>query len=384
MLDNLVVTAPSRSIDSLTGHIRQEYETQRMLFNAQPLLSQRFLEGQARQIGEAIVQSSTQVRFTLLDRVVTDPSGSIRPEVVPAERREELIGGQRDRLARTDLGAAARQRLTELEASSHRSIATCAGLVRYSTAMYLVQGMLPSGRSVTYAAAEGEEIPTIPVVGELEPASAITAATDVIVEEEGHAGDELLVPYVPAARRFYLPQWVAFDDEDHLLVNSVSEAEAHLASMQRFLEILHAAVSLAPYIVADETYQQKRYGMLGQLINQGRALARYETIDIINTIKARAARHDLNRGLSLSLPYFDDQTLTMELNDFEVIPAGRIMFVPAFVVRAASEEQVNVSEDTRLSPSTRRHLLHELRMLERAFNEGADKRYETWEKEVKK
>jgi len=236
----------------------------------------------------------------------------------------------------------------------------------------MVHGMLPAGRSVSYTTLEGEEIPTIPVGDEFAPESAITAATDAIAEEgkaeEGRG--ELLVPYVPYARKFYLPQWVALDDHDRLLVNSVNEAEAHVASMQRYMSILHAALSLAPYLVADNEYQQKRYGMLGQLINQGRALARYETTEIINTIKARAARHDLNRGLSLSLPYFDDQTLTMELNDFEVIPAGRIMFVPAFVVRAASEEHVKVSEDTRLSPSTRRHLLHELRMLEQAFEDG--------------
>jgi hypothetical protein len=367
MANNFVATAPSQSIDSLTGYIRQEYETQRMLFNAQPLLAQRFLEAQARQIGAAIVQSSTQVQFTLLDRVVTDPSGAIRPEVVPAERREELIGGLRDRLARSDLGAAVRQRLTELESSPHRSIAICAGLLRYATAIYLVYGKLPAGRSVTYYAPEGEEIPTLPQMGELEPASAITASTDAIAEEESHAGDELLVPYVPAARRFYLPQWVAFDDEDHLLVNSVSEAEAHLASMQRFLEILHAAVSLAPYIVADEAYQQKRYGMLGQLINQGRALARYEMREIITEIRRRAGAHDLNRGLSLSLPYLDDQTLKMELHEFEIIPAGRIMFVPAFVVRAARERQAKVAQDTRFSHSTRKYLLAELKMLETAF-----------------
>jgi len=111
--------------------------------------------------------------------------------------------------------------------------------------------------------------------------------------------------------------------------------------------------------------------MLGQLINQGRALARYETIDIVETIKRRAARHELNRGLSLSVPYFDDQTLKMELNNFEVIPAGRIMFVPAFVVRAAREEQAKVSEDTRLSASTRKYLLAELKMLEEAFEVGS-------------
>jgi hypothetical protein len=137
--------------------------------------------------------------------------------------------------------------------------------------------------------------------------------------------------------------------------------------MQRFLSVLHQAVGLAPYIVADEDYQRKRYGMLGQLVNQGRALARYETGEIIRTIQRRAAAHDLNRGLSLSLPYFDDQALEMKLRHFQVVPAGRIMFVPAFVVRAAREEQAKVAQDTRLSPSTRQHLLAELKMLEQAF-----------------
>jgi hypothetical protein len=160
---------------------------------------------------------------------------------------------------------------------------------------------------------------------------------------------------------------VAFDDEGNLLVKDLAEAEAHLASMQRFLGILHMAVSLAPYFVCDPEYQQKRYGMLGQLINQGRALANFETFEIVTEIKRRAAAHNLNRGLSLSLPYFDDQDLVLRTHDFEVIPAGRIMFVPAFVVRAAREEEAKVAQDTRLSPSTRKYLLIELGILEKAF-----------------
>ena len=43
------------------------------------------------------------------------------------------------------------------------------------------------------------------------------------------------------------------------------------------------------------------------------------------------------------------------------------MFVPAFVVRAAREEQAKVAQDTRFSSSTRKYLLAELRMLEDAF-----------------
>ena len=147
----------------------------------------------------------------------------------------------------------------------------------------------------------------------------------------------------------------------------IGEAEAHIASMQRFLTILFAARSLAPYMVADIEFEKKRYGMLGQLVNQGRAMARYQTREIIRTIQERAKAQSLNRGLSLSLPYFDDQDLKIESYNFVIIPAGRIMFVPAFVVRAVLEERAKVAQDTRFSHSTRSHLMSELQMLGEAF-----------------
>ncbi len=362
--------AQSRIVETPASHLRDEYDRWCKLFDAQPILVQRFMESQARSLADALIQHQPQARFTLPETVVMDVNG--QPGRIPQEFREQLAGGLIDRLTRADISLALRQRLAELEQSSNRAVALGAALIRHTTAMHMVHNMLPSGRSVTYVPDEGEETPTIPLASDLEAQSAITASTDAIAEEDqsdSEAGrGELLVPYVPAARRFYLPQWVAFDDKGKLLVNSTNEAEAHIASMQRFLGLLHAAVSLTPYIVADEEYQAKRYGMLGQLINQGRALARYETGEIINTIKRRASSQDLNRGLSLSLPYFDDQTLKMKTHDFEVIPAGRIMFVPAFVVRASEQEQAKVAQDTRLSPSTRKHLLAELHELEQAFD----------------
>jgi hypothetical protein len=354
----------------VSGQLRDEYEAQRVLFEAQPPLVQRFLEAQARQLAETLTHPErvSQARFTLPDRVAVEVRG--QPQPIPAEAREQLAGGLIDRLTRGDVRSALRQRLAELEQWPNHSVATGAALVRYATVVHMVHNLLPAGRSVTYVAAEGEEIPSVPVADELEPASAITATTDAIAERESETEadrGELIVPFVPAARKFYLPRWVAFNDKGQLLVKSANEAEAHVASMQRFLSILHMAVSLATYIVADQDYQRKRYGMLGQLVNQGRALARYETEEIVRTIKQRAAAQDLNRGLSLSLPYFDDQTLEIKPYDFEIIPAGRIMFVPAFVVRAAREEQAKVVQDTRLSHSTRIHLLFELKALERAF-----------------
>jgi hypothetical protein len=258
-------------------------------------------------------------------------------------------------------------RLNELEKSANEGISVSTGLLRYAAAIYMIHNLLPAGRTVVYRACDDEQIPTIPVEDN-SPESAITQASDAIAEEGGKDNrGEVQTPFVPAARRFFLPQWVAFDDEGKLLVGSVKEAEAHVQSMQRYVMILHRALSLAPYISANEEYQHKRYGILGQLINQGRALANFKRKEIISEIKRRVEQQSLNRGLSVTLPYFDDQTLEMDKSNIEIIPAGRIMFLPAFVVRASRNEQVKVAQDTRLNASTRKHLLAQLKNLETAF-----------------
>ncbi len=366
---------PALAARNSVNPLRGEYGAWQTLFEAQPGLAQRFIEAQGRVLAEALGrrEGDTQLRFTLPDQVVLiapATAGDVAPLVpVPPEFREQLAGGLIDRLTRAHLAQAVRQRLGELEQSPNRAVAVSAGLLRFAAAEHLVRGLLPSGHTVEYTAAPGEEIPSLPVAGKLEPESAITGTGDAIAEEgRSEAGrGELLVPYVPAARRFYLPQWVAFDSDGHLLVKSISEAESHVGSMQRFLAILHMAISLAPYIVADEVYQQKRYGMLGQLVNQGRALALYRTNEIVQTIWRRAKAQDLNRGLSVSLPYFDDQDLRLRSHSFEIIPVGRILFMASFVAHAAVAEQAKVAQDTRLSASTRQHLLAELRLLEAAF-----------------
>jgi hypothetical protein len=219
------------------------------------------------------------------------------------------------RLPVKDIRAAIRQRLNQLEQSHHQAVAVSARLIRYAAVRYIVRDMLPAGDSGAV----------------------------------------------------YMPQWIAFDDE-RLLADSITEAEARVTLMQNYVSTLHLAVSLAPYIFADEEYQRKRYGMLGQLVHQGRALARYQIGVVIGKIQRRAEANALNRGLSLSLPYFDDQMLEMKMYDFEVIPSGRTLFVPAFVVLALRREQARVAQDMRLSESTRMHLLSELKTLERAFD----------------
>jgi len=349
-------------------HLREEYERQSALFDAQPTIVQRFLEAQSSQIANAFFERTHNMRFSLPDRV-TLPKTS-EPLPVPASAREQRVGKFGDLVSRRNVHETLRERFAELNKSSDRAVAVSAELLRFAAANTMVKNMLPSGRSVTYQPVDDDDIPHIPSEdASTDAASAITASTDAIAEEgqEDEGRGTLQVPYVPEARRFFLPQWIAFDSHDNLIVNSIGEAQAHIASMQRFLTILFDARSLAPYMVADEEFEKKRYGMLGQLVNQGRAMARYQTREIIRTIQDRAKAQSLNRGLSLSLPYFDDQDLKIKNHNFVIIPAGRIMFVPAFVVRAALEEQAKIAQDTRFSHSTRRHLMIELQMLGDAF-----------------
>jgi hypothetical protein len=241
--------------------LRQEYLENLDRLQAQPALVQRFLETQAAALADAILQGASQARFSLPDRVILidagQPSQTAAP--VPNELREQAVGRLMERLRRADLRTALRQRLLELEQHPNPAVALSAFLLRFSIAMHMVHNLLPSGRTVRYVAAEGEEIPSLPVEDTREPASAITAQTDAIVESEGpeNGRGELQVPYVPAARQFYLPQWVAFDLDGRLLVNSSSEAEAHIASMQRYLSILHTAVGLVSCMVADDDYQPR-------------------------------------------------------------------------------------------------------------------------------
>jgi hypothetical protein len=352
-------------INSTINHLQKEYETQKLLFESQPVLIQHFLEGQAQVIADALISKTSQARFTLPDRIVTQITqiGRDGTITIPEAQRQNMVGG----FLQGDARELLTRRLSELERSADQAIAVSAGLLRHATVIHMVHNLLPSGRTVTYRPDDDEQIPTIPVDdNSLE--SAITQASDAIVED-GNTADrgDLQTPFVPAARKFFLPQWVAFDNQGRLLVGSVKEAEAHVQSMQQYVTILHRALSLAPYMSASEEYQLKRYGILGQLVNQGRALANFKTGEIICEIKTRAEKQSLNRGLSITLPYFDDQTLQMNRTNFEIIPAGRIMFVPAFVVRAARGEQAKVAQDTRLNASTRKHLLAQLKALETAF-----------------
>lgn len=353
-----------------------EYAFIQGLFAAQPGPVRRSMEEQGRALAKALVQGAAHLAFLLPEQVLDqDPgSGSGKLLVIPKRYRWQKLGGFLGLQARSHLNDALNRRLLELENDPDRAVALSALLLRHAMAFHIVHRLLPSGQPVKYIAAGGENIPSIPV------ADGTSKGTTSSSKEQGNSP----LPCPPSARLFYLPEWVAFDDQGRLLVDSAQEAETRVKSMQGCLKALHTAAALEPCILADEEYQLKHYGMLGQLVNQGRALARFYTKQIILGIRRRAAENSLNRGFSLSLPYFDDQALELRSYDFEVIPFGRVQFVPAFVVCAVRDQEERVAQDESLSASTRRHLLAELREIEHSFESSGGSPHSGTKARIKK
>jgi hypothetical protein len=351
-------------IEKATSHLARKYEELTRLYDAQPTLTQNFLDQQAAAIVSALGQEKSRIRYQLPDRIILEGGETLD---IPSAVRPRAVGKLLKHSSRLERRTQLVQHLNALEQGMNPGLAVCGKLFRFVLARTIVHHLLPDGRTVRYRLERGDDIPSIPL--DLDPPSALLAATDAVTQSEVANLDigRLQVPFVAEARRFYLPQWVAFGDDGCLLAGSLAEAEACVASLENVVRLLLDAASICPSVVADETYQRKRTGLLGQLVNQGRALARYEIHELVKAIQRRVKANSLNRGLSLDISYFDDQVLAIKNYLLEVIPAGRIMFIPAFVVLAVRKEYDHIIQDTCLNTSTRKHLLSLLAVLEKVF-----------------
>ncbi len=301
-----------------------------LAFQIQSGETQRFLTDEAVRICAALTDSKGEIRFQLPGVVFRqgDRKGQSAPVEVPAEYRHQIIAGQLKRLPVKDIRTAFRIRLSQLENSGYSSVRIGAGLLRFAVVRRLVHDLPVEDR-----------IPTPPTAAEnADSLSAIPAG-----------GQEI--------RRMELRE-----------LESIKHAEAVILQLRKGMSRLNQAVSIAPYMYADEEFQRKRNILLTGLVAHGHALAYHHIRRIILTVRRRAGAGDLNRGLRLSLPYFDDRELLLRDYEIEVIPPGRTMFVPAFVALAARREQENVEQQDLLGASTRIHLLAALKNLEQAFD----------------
>jgi hypothetical protein len=311
-------------------HLRDVRLREGLAFQLQSGETQRLLVEEAIRIGAALTDSQGEIRFQLPGVVLRqgDRKGEHCPVEVPAEFRRQIIAGFLKRLPVKDIRSAFRIRLSQLENSGYISVQIGAGLLRFAVVRHLVHDRLVE-----------RQIPALPTAEEnLDPLSAIPTGGEEIRREELRE------------------------------VESIGKAEAVVLQLWKGMSVLNQAVSIAPYMYADEEYQLKRNLLLAGLVAHGRALAYHHVRRIILTVRRRAGANDLNRGLRVSLPYFDDRELALKNYEMEVIPPGRTMFVPAFVALAAAREQEKVGQENSLSPSTRMHLLAGLKSLEQAFD----------------
>ncbi len=292
--------------DPSLRQLGEEREREDSLFRHQSDGVREFLQAQAVFVASALLESGTRLEFSLPEiiNLPVDGEADYRPAEIPADFRRQSIGGFLGRLPLKDIRSAFRQRLSQLEDSMYPAVAAGVRLLRYAVARHIVHDRI-----------------------------------SVETEDAGAGAAE-----------------------------SLEAAEAKFSGYRRLVDTLYQALSLAPYIFTEPEYQAKRMAVLGMLVPLGNRLGQLELEDVIRKINRRAEANDLNRGLRLSLPYFDDRALEMKLHEFEVIPPGRTMFVPAFVALAAAREQEKIGEQNSLSPSSRAHLLAELKTLEQAFD----------------
>lgn len=295
-------------VKDLPVNQRQHYAKQQARYYVQPLSVQQTLEIQGRLIAGGIKERRSPVYFVLPEQIACemDGDGQVQLRLVPAGLREQKIGSLWGLLNISDIDRC----LRALEAEADPAASTGAGLMRYLIALSLVRSVLLDDWC----------------------------------------------------------EWIIFDENNNLLVHSIDEAKEKISAMRHSMDMLEHAQTLASYIVADNDFQQTRFALHGQLVNQGRALAHHELGEIIRAIRRRAEVHSLDRGFNLSLPYFDDQGLEMKIHSFEVIPVGRVGFDPFFVVWAARYQQSEISTQRKMNPSTSKHLMDLLKTLERAFD----------------
>ena len=353
------------SLEKNISYISREYDALSSLFALQSDSTQHFFQQQALHIISILGQNKKRIRFELPEQVCWGNGDMLK--IAKGSRRQvtgSILKGTSRQKKRTQLIC----QLNKLERSSHAGLAVSGKLLRYAIVRTMVYDLLPDGRPVHYQPEANDDIPSIPM-GETRSTSQASSRDELKeildpILEDG----KFQIPYIMGAQRFFLLNWVAFGDDDQLLVSSFQEAEALIASLQNAVNLLQDAEAICLSIVADEMYQRKRAGLLGQLVNQGHALARCYTQQIITKIHAGVEKGEFNRGLQLSLPYFEINDLSIHLYPINVIPKGRIMFISEFVVLAMQLTAWKVQQDPQINTSSRRHLLAQLASIENSFN----------------
>jgi hypothetical protein len=161
--------------------------------------------------------------------------------------------------------------------------------------------------------------------------------------------------------------YATFDEHGVRAAERSATADALIGQLSRRIDWLHTAEQLYPAWTTHDLYNNAAALLTAHLIEQGRALANYYTQQIIHDVRQAWRTGRITRGLTLFIPYLDERLFQMRKYTVIVIPTGRILFRPEFVIGACRLAERDVRKDTDLSQSTRWQLLTQLDSITQAF-----------------
>ena len=288
--------------------IRAEY--QKTLFLAQPQSIQTFFWEQSWLIVQVLKAGKKHLRFAFPEFVMLPELNcgyNFKKTSLPPRYRRQQVGSLLRVNDQHNLTQNLLDRLNELQRSNLQAISICTGILRYLLAANLF-----------------EDLPRLSEIAE----------TDLIIPKGFH----------PA-----------------------NDTQLRFQQIESVIKKLMLIFTINPVLLEEENFLSYYNAVLAQWFQVGQAYAEHETLEIIRVIRQRAQGNSLNRGLSIELPYFDDQALELRTFYLEVIPPSRIVFEPAFVVDAVVRAKEQVEQDSTLSQWTRVHLLAELDLIQKSF-----------------
>lgn len=159
-------------------------------------------------------------------------------------------------------------------------------------------------------------------------------------------------------------QYTGFDPQGHLAAD-YKTAAAVVERLSYFVHQLQLVEQIHPR--TEDWYSEKHSLLVTHLIDQGRALANYHTRQIIQNILTAWKAGEITRGLTIFLPYLNERQYKMEEYKIVVIPTGRILFRPQFVIGACRVSERHVRSNPDFSQATRWQLLSQLDTIIQTF-----------------
>jgi len=175
-----------------------------------------------------------------------------------------------------------------------------------------------------------------------------------------------LLTSLPGSADLYT-NYTPFNKQGQLIVADHTTADALLAQLSQYMDRLHMAEQLYPGWTTHGLYNKVSTLLTTHFVEQGRALANSYTREIVSEIRQHWQAGKIARGLTLFIPYLDERRCRMEKYKVVVIPTGRILFRPEFIIGACRVSQHHVRKDPELSQATRWQLLSQLDSIIQAF-----------------